>query len=80
LREWGGCIKLRKTKKKRQQMEERLRKFIRKLEEENVKRKYFLMYNNPPKEVGRRMSSKYEYTCEIIQELRNCYDERLKEK
>ena len=52
-------------------MKNELKTLIDKLEQENVKRKENLTINKLSKNAVRRANHKYNYTCEIIQQLKN---------
>ncbi len=53
-------------------MENKIKKLIKKLEAENEDRRLELSYSTLLKETKRRINHKYNYTCEIIQQLKNC--------
>jgi len=53
-------------------MKNKIENLIYKLEQENVKRKENLTINKLSKNGVRRANHKYNYTCEIIQQLKNC--------
>jgi hypothetical protein len=53
-------------------MENKVKKLIKKLEAENADRKDDLMYSSIKEDTRRRINHKYNYTCEIIQQLKNC--------
>jgi len=53
-------------------MENKVKKLIKKLEDENADRKDDLMYSDISQDVRRRMNHKHNYTSEIIQQLKNC--------
>jgi len=53
-------------------IETKVQKLIKKLETENIDRKKELSYDTLLKETKRRINHKYNYTCEIIQQLKNC--------
>ena len=53
-------------------MENKVRKLIKKLEDENADRYDDLKYSDIDKDRRRRINHKYNYTCEIIQQLKNC--------
>ena len=50
----------------------KVKKLIKKLEDENAARYDDLKYSDIGKDCRRRMNHKYNYTCEIIQQLKNC--------
>ena len=53
-------------------MENKVKKLIKKLEAENADRYDYLKYGDIDKDRRRRVIHKYNYTCEIIQQLKNC--------
>lgn len=59
-------------------MEDKVKKLIKKLEAENADRYNELKNSDIDKDRRRRINHKYNYTFEIIQQLKNCFYYGLK--